>query len=175
MTTVEGLLAEYWWLAVALGLASRAFLAWQRELTWPEYRTLHGLKRLTFPVAHPYAKKYLGFSSLINDKGGRDDAEYIDTMHFRPRDIVRSLRAGGGSLHLLASLKRRPDGTLSWAHVVWDHGTDQTEAYIFANGDGSTDVYSHFEPSPETPVEHLGGDLQTDGDPRGVVRDALGV
>ena len=171
MTTVEGLLAEYWWLAVALGLALRGALAWQRSLSWYEYRTLHGAKRLLFP----WLERRFPVVSWVNDKGGRDDAEYLETINFSPREVVRSLRAGGDAYHLLASLKRRPDGTLSWAHVVWDHGTDQTEAYIFANGDGSTDVYSQFEPSPETPVEHLGGDLQTDGDPRGVVRDALGV
>jgi hypothetical protein len=75
-------------------------------------------------------------------------------------------------------VKRRPTDhgdPLSIAHIVWDHGTDQTEAYLFRNDDGSTDVYAHFEPSPETPAEHVNSDNQQDGDPRGVVRDALGI
>lgn len=31
------------------------------------------------------------------------------------------------------------------------------------------------EPSPDRPADHLGGDQQIDGDPEGVVRDALGL
>jgi hypothetical protein len=59
------------------------------------------------------------------------------------------------------------------AHLVWTHddGT-QSEAYLFRGADGGIDIYSHGEPSVTTPKEHLEGE-QIDGDPRGVVRDAL--
>ena len=160
-------------LVVVLAVVMRAGLAWQRSLTWPEYRTLHGLKRLAFP---PLARTGRIPISLINEKGGRDDAEFLRTYSANVRGTVKRLTAAGGSLHLIASVKRRPDthgDPLTTAHVVWDHGTDQTEAYLFRNDDGTTEVYSHFEPSPETPLEHLGGEAQQDGDPRGVVGAAL--
>jgi hypothetical protein len=148
----------------ALALIMRAVLAWQSSLSWYEYRTLHGLKRLILPR----------IGAGINDKGGRDDAEFITTAKQSPRQTVSTLRKAGATLHLVCSLKRRPDGTLTYAHLIFEHGDDQTEAYLFDNGDGTTDVYTHFEPGPETPLEHLGGDEQEDGDPRGVVTAALG-
>jgi hypothetical protein len=172
--TITETLADSPALLVALALVMRAGLAWQRSLTWPEYRLLHGGKRLLFPVLQRRAP--LGFDSFVNAKGGRDDAEYLRTYQASVRDTVSRLTAAGGSLHLLNSIKRRPGehgDPLTAAHVVWDHGTDQTEAYLFANADGTTDVYAHFEPSPEMPLEHLGGGQQQDGDPRGVVTAAL--
>jgi hypothetical protein len=173
--TITETLADSPALLVALALLMRAVLAWQRSLSWPEYRTLHGGKRLLFPVLQRRAP--LGFDSFVNRKGGRDDAEYLRTSQASVRDTVARCTAAGGSLHLLNSIKRRPDthgDPLTAAHVVFDHGTDQTEAFLFANDDdGTTDVYVHFEPSPETPLQHLGGGQQQDGDPRGVVDAAL--
>jgi hypothetical protein len=164
LDTLPTLLEQYPALLAALALVMRAVLAWQRSLTWYEYRTLHGLKRFVLPR----------LGTGINEKGGRDDAEFITTVDRSPRKTVGTLREAGAVLHLVCSLKRRPDGALTYAHLIFEHGDDQTEAFLFANGDGTTDVYAHFEPGPETPLEHLGGDEQEDGDPRGVVRDALG-
>jgi hypothetical protein len=48
----------------------------------------------------------------------------------------------------------------------------QTEAFLFANDDGTTDVYAHHEVSVTDPDGHLEA-RQRNGDPRGVVRDAL--
>jgi hypothetical protein len=174
------LLEQYPLLLAALALAMRAVLAYQRSLTWYEYRTLHGLKRLLLPR--------LGVG--INGKGGREDAEYIATVEQSPRQTVSTLREAGAVLHLVCSLKRRPErpnqserkqsentirkrDQYTYAHLIWEHGDDQTEAYLFANADGTTDIFSHFEPGPETPLEHLGGEQQADGDPRGVVTAAL--
>jgi len=174
MSTVVDTLGAYPLLAVALAVTLRAALAWQRELTWPEYRVVHSAKRVVFPVVQRYEP--FGFAEFVNRKGGRDDAEYLLTHSGGVRAVVRELREGGASLHLINSLKRRPGDhgdPLSAAHVVWTHadGT-QTEAYLFANADGSTDLYSHFETSVQDPEGHL-SDGQTDGDPRGVVTGAL--
>jgi hypothetical protein len=174
MSTVTDTLASSPELLAVAAVALRALLAWQRGLTWPEYRTLHTLKRLLFPRLARHAPDVLLW---VSDKAGREDAEFIATYPAPLRPTVHDLRAGGATLHLLASVKRRPGeygDRLSAAHLRWDHGTDQTEAYLFRNADGTTDVFAHFEASPETPLEHLDG-AQTDGDPRGVVHRALGL
>jgi cold shock CspA family protein len=161
-------------LAAALIVVLRLARAWQSDLSWYEYRTLHGFKRILFPALESTAPV-----SLVNDKGGREDAEYLTTRKATVTDTVRTLRQGGGSLHLVCSVKRRPathGDPLTRAHVVWHHPDgNQTEAFVFANDDGSTDVYVHYEPAPTDPVDHLQGDEQVDGDPRGVVRAALGL
>lgn len=169
---VADLLAAWPLLAALLATLLRAGLAWQAELSWPEYRLLHAAKRATFPWLQ---RLPLGFDSFVNEKGGRDDAEFLTTRAASPRAVVGHLRSVGGSLHLINSVKRRPDGLgdpLSVAHVVWTHGDSQTEAYLFANADGTTDVYAHYETSVTDPDGHL-TDPQHDGDPRGVVREAL--
>jgi len=175
MSTVIEALSQYPEVAIVVALVMRAGLAWQRQLSWYEYRTLHGLKRLAFPVldrVEPF-----GFGVFVNEKGDRGDREYHATLQGSVRSVVRQLREGGGSLHLISSVKRRPSGrgdTLSRAHVVWTHddGT-QTECYLFQNDDGTTDVYVHHETGVADPAGHL-SDRQRDGDVRGVVADALG-
>jgi hypothetical protein len=168
---------------VALALLMRAGVAWQRELTWPEYRTLHGLRRLVFPWLQRLQPA--GYGRWVSQKGSRDDAEFVATVQTDVRETAARLRRElderpTGSLHLLSSIKRRPDthgDPLSAAHVVWTHdsthdGTAQTEAYLFRNSDGTTDVYAHYEASVVTPVDHL-TEHQQDGDPRGIVAVAL--
>lgn len=173
-TPVVDTLTEYPELAAVLGVVLRGVLAWQRELSWYEYRTLHGLKRLLFPVLQASTP----FDSFVNTKGGRDDAEFLTTHPESVRATVRQLRRHGGSVHLVSSVKRRPaehGDPLTRAHVVWTHSDGrQTEAYLFANDDGTTDVYAHAENSATDPVAHLTRG-QHDGDPRGVVRAALGI
>lgn len=156
-------------LAVGLALLLRAALAWQRGLSWYEYRTIHGFKRAVFPVLD----ERLALVSFVNPKGGRDDPEFLRTVDGSVRQTVGDLRREGGTLHLINALKRRPDGTLTAAHVVWTHPDQtQTEAYLFDNGDGTVDVYAHYETSVTDPEGHL-SDRQNDGDPLGVVTKAL--
>jgi hypothetical protein len=151
-----------------LALLMRGLLAWQSELSWYEYRTLHGVKRMLFPVLDRFVPV-----SLVNPKQGRDDAEYIETReNTTTRELMRELRGKGFSLHLLCSLKQRPDGAYTSGHAVYLlEGGDQVEAYTFENDDGSVDVYAHTEPSPGRPLAHLGGDSQVDGDQAGVLPD----
>lgn len=171
--TIETILTDYPLVIVALGIVLRAALAWQSSLSWREYRTLHGLKRLVFPVLDRRAPVV----SWYNPKRGRDDPEYLRTVEWSVRKTARELSTAGGDLHLLCSLKRRPadhGDAVSAAHVVFLHPDDtQTEAYLFRNDDGTTDVYVHHEPDPSRPLAHLGGDNQSDGDVRGVVTAAL--
>lgn len=160
-------------LVAALAVVFRLVLAYQRSLSWPEYRVVHRLLRGVLPLVDRYL-----WSRAIHAKGDRDDDdEYLCTLNRSIPEAVRTLRRGGASLHLLASVKRRPAGRgprLSVAHCVWTHDDgQQTEAYLFRNHDGTVDVYAHHEASVTQPVEHLEG-KQHDGDPRGVVRDALG-
>ena len=157
-------------LALLLGLILRGVRAWQTELSWYEYRTLHGLRRWLF---QPIDDTVI---STINEKGGRDDAEYLRTVDASVHKVARQLRDAGGSLHLISSVKRRPDthgDPLSRAHVVWTlHDGQQVEAYLFGNDNGTTDVYVHEETSVDDPVGHL-TDPQEDGDTRGIVTRAL--
>lgn len=160
-------------LLALVAVLARLARAHQRGLTWLEYRALHGLKRGVFP---PVDSTLDGRALLVSEKGGRDDDEFLATADESLWAVAARLRRGGGSPHLLNSLKRRPDeygDRLSGAHLVWTHDSgEQTEAYLFANADGSTDVYAHFETSVDEPLAHL-TDAQHDGDPREVVREAL--
>jgi hypothetical protein len=171
VTTAVQLLQEYPELVIVVGIVARLARAWQTQLSWAEYRLYHRLKRGVFPVVDSLAG---GAILWVSDKGGRDDAEYIDTIELPHRDVVSALKRAGGSLHLLNSLKRRPDthgDPLSIAHVVWHHvDGKQTEAYLFRNNNGSTDLYAHVETSVDDPLGHL-TDEQLDGDTRGVLKD----
>jgi len=147
---------------------------WQRHLTWPKYKRIHAFKRRTFPLLQRLWPRF------IHTKGNyRNNAEYLTTRSQSVKAVWEQLVAEGGSPHVVCSLKRRQlpkaPPEYSAAHVVWEHdGGTQTECYLWDNGDGTTDVYAHSEAIPEDVDGHLEGE-QTDGDPRGVVRDALGL
>lgn len=178
LQTVDHALESWPVLAVLLGVILRAGLAWQKGLTWPEYRAIHRARRWVFIRLDGRTD---GFDSWVNDKGGRGDPEFIATVDMGLKATAKRLKRDGGSYHVLSSIKRRmvtrPEGsTYSDAHVIFDRpGGNQVEAYLFDNGDGTTDLYSHVEPSPSNPADHLGGDKQTPGDSDDVVKDALEI
>jgi hypothetical protein len=162
---------------VALALLTVAILAllqYQRTLSWREYRTLHGLKVMLAPIVDRRTTLF-----VLSRKGYRDGPEFLATRDAPVAAVWRRLVAEGASPHLINSVKVRPtpDGTRQYSagHVVWTHrnGT-QTEVYLFENPDGTTDVYAHHETGVANPDGHL-TDGQTDGDPRDVVRMALGM
>jgi hypothetical protein len=152
-----------------LTLIIAALLHYQRGLTWSEYRQIHRAKLRFFPLLDRV------WPHFVHDKGTAEaDDEYLMTRRQSVRSVWKQLVSEGGHPHLISSIKRLPDGSLSQAHVVWTHadGT-QTEAYLFHAEDG-TAVYAHNETGVTDPEGHL-TDRQTDGDPKGVVRAALGV
>jgi len=161
-------------LFAALTLAVLAVLQYQRTLSWTEYRRIHALKVRFLP----YVDRYTNLFVISRKQSPEEDAEYLTTVSGSVGDVFKRFKrlvAGGGSPHLINSVKVRPHGDgsqYSAAHVVWTHDSgDQSEAYLFRAEDG-VDVYSHFEPSVVNVDDHLEGE-QEDGDPRGVVRSAL--
>jgi hypothetical protein len=159
-------------LYAVLVLVITAVVLYQRTLSWPEYRRLHGIKRRILPVVDRYTSLF-----VVSRKGGHDDAEFIEHVDMSVEETFKRLVAAGGSPHLLNSLKVRETNAgrqYSAAHVVWMHddGT-QTEAYLFDGPVGAgTHVYAHHEAGVRDAKAHLEGE-QRDGDPRGVVRRAL--
>jgi len=160
---------------LVVAVVIRYAVAYQRQLSWPEYRTLHAAKRALFPVLDPVFPRF----ALVNAKAYRDDSpEFVlaYTQGFRP--AVRALRDAGASLHLLSSLKVRetPEGQqYTAAHLRWrnDDGR-QTEVFLFHSVDGpGVDVYTHTEAWVEDPDSHVRDTEQVPGDPEGRVKDAL--
>lgn len=151
-------------LALLAAIVLRSILAWQSELSYYEYRTLHGLK---WTLAKRYPRDSIGPVSLVNRKSGTDDAEYIATVQQSPRATIRELRTRGFTLHLLASLKV-VNGTPAVAQLSYQHDDDtQTEVYLL-RADGGTQVFAHHETSAGS-IRHLTSTDQDPGDPRGVV------
>jgi len=158
-------------LVVVLAVVTRLIRAWQTDLSWQEYRAIHRFKRGVFPLVFMTTK---GRLHLINEKDGRDDAEFVRTVDASVRETAKSMRQAGGNLHLLCSIKRRPDthgDPLTDAHAIWTLEGDQVEAYIFDNDDGTVDVFAHTEASTDDPLAHL-TETQHDGDEYGVLPDA---
>jgi hypothetical protein len=160
--------------AILLAIVMRLGLAYQRDLTYSEFRTIHALKRGLFPLLDRYTPNGV---RLINVKGYRDHPEYIGHVDASMRTVTKLLRKEGGSFHTICSIKRRhtPEGDqYSAVHLVWTHSDgNQTEAFLFPSVEGSgVDVYAHFEPSVNDPVGHL-TEPQTDGDPNGVITPAI--
>lgn len=145
--------------------------AWyyQRTLSWPEYQRIHSLKVKVAPVLDPYI-------FATSEKAYRNESpEYLTTYDGTPREVFEALVENGGSPHLINSVKYRQGRDFMDASVVFPvGGQEQTEAYFWGNGDGTTDIYTHCE----TSVIDVDGHLEEGGipgDPRGIVRDALGV
>jgi hypothetical protein len=161
-------------LYAVLVLVITAVVLYQRTLSWPEYRRLHGIKRRVLPIVDRYTSLF-----VVSRKGGHDDAEYIDSVLGNARVVFNDLVEAGGSPHLINSLKVRAnpetgERQYSDAHIVWTHDDDgtQTEAYLFQLNETYVDVYAHHEAGVRDAKAHLEGE-QRDGDPRGVVRRAL--
>ena len=169
LTVAVELLTENPGLVAVVAVVVRALRAYQKELTWSEYRVVHQFKRVVLPIIKDVTR---GRVFVVSEKGGRDDAEYITTADAEYRDVVRSLRKANGTLHLINSIKRRPDthgDQLSVAHLVWSHADgQQTEVYLFSNSDGSTDIYAHVETGVSDPLGHLTNE-QYDGDTRDIL------
>jgi hypothetical protein len=153
-------------LAAAAALILRAILAWQHELTWPEYRALHAAKRHVFPMLNHVSPVF------VHRTGGPQHAEYLGRTVVSPRHVTRMLRNAGFSLHLLASLKHRYGGQPAVAQLVVPHANGrQTECYLF-HSRGGTAVYAHYERSAGS-IRHVTSRETVAGDPQGVVPEAV--
>ena len=147
-------------------------IQYQRTLSWTEYREIHRLKRRLFPTLDRV------WPHFVHAKGGHDDPEFIATVEDSVQVVFSDFVDAGASPHVINSIKQRqhPEtGKRQYtaAHVRWAHDDgSQTEAYLFRLDKRHVDVYAHHEPGVVTPVDHLSGP-QTDGDPRGVVHNAL--
>lgn len=160
----------------AVTIAVVALLYYQRGLGWHDYRMIHKLKVRLAPLVDAYTDYF-----VLSEKPYRNKSpEYLGTRESGVKGVWWRL-VESGSPHLVSSVKYRETphvpGAREYAvgHVVWTHsdGT-QTEAYLFSNGDGSTDVYCHHETSASDVDGHL-EDGGVPGDPRNVVKEALGI
>jgi len=164
-------------LLAGLTLAVIVVWYWQRQLTLTEYRWWHARKIRWFTRLDGVARR-LG-QPLVYHKGDRNHPEFIHGIHTPPAEVARDLLQYGFEPHLIATLKTR-DGENgpqpAWGQFVYtervDGETIQTEAYIFRNVGGSTDVFGHVETSVVDPDGHL-QDPQRDGDTRGHIKSAL--
>lgn len=119
------------------------------------------------------AQKLLGDKhTFVRDKN-RADYEY--TAHVSPQRVAEALYAEGYQRNILSTVKTR-NGT-DFVHSAWVLDTEDTEwqqdVFIWENADGTTDVYSHKEPSVRRPKAHLNLSTGVNGDPDGRVRDVL--
>lgn len=145
---------------------------YQRRLTWRKYQRLHCLKVRFAPVLD-------GLLPATKEVGYRGDSpEYVTHLDETPREVFESLVLAGGSPHLINSVKYRVHrGNREYMafSVVFNVGKqEQTECYGYRGPRGGTDVYSHLE----TTILDVSGHLEdggVPGDPRFIVRDALGI
>lgn len=141
-------------------------------LSYPEFVALTRVKHYVSLIIAPIASKR-GLE-IVATKPYRGK-EFVTTVDATPREVSQKLEAYGFDKHLIAGSKRRQtkDGK-QWAHTQWAYqhkDTQQTEVFIFPNGDNTTDIYAHVETSVYDPEGHL-EDYQELGDTRGAFRKA---
>lgn len=119
------------------------------------------------------AESFLGDKhTFVRDK---ERADYVTTANVSPQRVVRALYTNGYQRNLLSTVKTRNEN--EYVHSAWVLDTPDTEwqqdVFLWENEDGSTDVYSHKEPSVRRPKAHLDLSTGIHGDPDGRVRDVL--
>lgn len=122
---------------------------------WREYAW-----RLAFRPLDRVAKRVGFYTSTPT--GGR---EYVGTVSETERQVERRLRDLGVGRSLLSSVHIREssygdqaeDAAFVWR--PWLFSRFQLHILLFANYDGTTSIYAHFERNPwRTPLEHYAGD-----------------
>lgn len=166
-TNVEEMVLSEPLLLGALTVAVIVGAHYQAGLTYREFRFTHVAKCYLFAALDPWARAR--GRPLVRTKG---DADYVETVDENARAWASTLW-GPFDPHLIATAKRRRVGAgHQWAHSQFVHfhndGT-QTEVYLFANDDGTTDVYAHVEGAITDPEAHLTAD-QRHGDARDVYK-----
>lgn len=159
------------WILAITGIVVFAYF-YQRRLTWGKYQRLHSLKVRLAPLLDDYwpATKEVCYRN--------ESPEYVTHLDESPREVFESLVKAGGSPHLVNSVKYRVHrGHREYMafSVVFNVGKqEQTECYAFGGPRGGTDVMAHVETSILDVSGHL-EDGGVSGDPRYIVRDALGI
>ena len=150
-------------LTIALTALVAFAVNYQRGLTYREFRFLHIAKCYAFSILNSRARKH--GRPLVRTAS---DEDYVRTIDATPRTVARRI-TDEFSPHLVATAKRRwTRNGYEWSHSQWVffHGDgDQTEAYLFSNPDGTTDVYAHVETSVTDPEGHIRNE-QRHGDAR---------
>lgn len=160
-------------LSAILLITVYAILSWQRNLTYTEYMTRHGIKRMLFPKLDSWFRK--AGRPLIREKGPCNSSdEFVTCVQMPLRAFFIKLVRYGFSPHLLATLKvERPWRSPAAMQLIYNHDHEtQTEVYVFQDADDKLAVYAHVESSPKDPEGHI-EDEQIAGDAKGVVREAL--
>lgn len=113
-----------------------------------------------------------GTHTFVRDKGR---ADYVTTADASAQRVARALYANGYQRNIMSTVKtRNGDEYVHSAWVLDSADTDwQQDVFMWENEDGTTDVYSHKEPSVRRPKAHLDLSTGIHGDPDGRVRDVL--
>lgn len=122
-----------------------------REVVW---------KRVLSPL-HGLAES-VGFYTKTSTR----ESAYVGTVDAIERDVEHTLRDVGLKRSLLSSVhvRRRDDGSRQRedSAYVWRDSLFapfQVHVVVFANGDGTTDLYAHYERNPwASPFRHVDGD-----------------
>lgn len=121
-----------------------------REVVWKRvFAPLHGLA------------ESVGFYT----KTRTGEAAYVGTVGAIEREVEHTLRDVGLKRSLLSSVHTRTtsdgvqveDSAYVWRDSLFD--PFQVHVIVFANPDGTTDLYAHYERNPwATPLRHVDGD-----------------
>ena len=126
----------------------------QRTLTYPEYRFLHLGKCFLFGYLDQWARNH-GRPLVRHKQSTENSHEYLTTADMGPRQTYMQLIEAGCTPHLIATAKKRPN---QWSHsqlVKLGADNKQSEFYLFAAGNGETDIYGHVEGAFTDPKAHL--------------------
>ena len=111
--------------------------------------------------------------TFVRHKG---TADYVATVDAPAQRVVSALYSNGYQRNILSTVKTRGNPP-QYVHSAWVLDTENTEwqqdVFIWGNRDGTTDVYSHKEPSVRNPKEHLDLSTGIHGDPDGRVCEVL--
>lgn len=117
------------------------------------------VRRSILPQMNRLARRRgLGYAAYTLDVD-----EYLGSVPESPDDFEHRLERGGSARMWLAAFKYAPDGrpevgSWAWRSSLWDE--HQLHLILFANPDGSTDLFGHVEYNaynPKTALQHYLG------------------
>lgn len=154
-------------LVVGLTVLVTIGVHYQKGLTYREYRFIHIGKCWAFYALNSWASKR--GRPLVRTIG---EDSFVMSVDENPRSVYSTL-SEEFSPHLIATAKKAEDGSWSHSQLVQFHDDKrQTEAVLFSNPDGTTDVFGHLETSVTDPDGHV-SDAQEPGDPLGAIQNVL--